>query len=125
MAEILYKEESYKILGAAFEVYNSLGAGFLEPVYQEALELEFSFQGIPATPQVPLKLSYKDHTLTQTYRPDFVVYDKIVVELKAIPKISNIEECQVLNYLKASGMRLGLILNFGAPDKLEWKRIIL
>ncbi len=124
MAEIIYKEEAFKILGAAYEVYNHFGSGFLEAVYQEALEIEFQTRGIPAVPQVPLRLSYKDQLLTQIYRPDFVAYDKIIVELKAIPRLSQTEDYQMINYLKATGYHLGLLLNFGAPDKLNYKRIV-
>lgn len=124
MADLIYKEEAYQILGAAYEVYNHFGSGFLEAVYQEALEIEFQARDIPVVPQVPLQLSYKNHLLAQVYRPDFVVYDKIIVELKAIPRLSQTEDYQLINYLKATGFQLGILLNFGAPEKLNYKRIV-
>jgi GxxExxY protein len=122
--ELLYKEEVFKIVGAAMEVYNELGAGFLEAVYQEALEIEFLRQGIPFESQKPLPISYKGQPLKKTYVADFVVYDKMIVELKALERLSGSEEAQVLNYLKATELRLAVLLNFGNVSKLEWKRFI-
>ncbi len=122
--ELLYKEEVFKIVGAAMEVYNELGPGFLEAVYQEALEIEFLRQGIPFVSQKTLPIKYKEQLLQKSYVADFLVYEKIVVELKALDRLTGTEEAQVLNYLKATGQRVGVLLNFGTPKKLEWKRYV-
>ena len=122
---IIYKEESYKIIGACFEVYNEKGFGFHEAVYQECMELELGFQSIPFFPQKELSLRYKGHHLSQTYIPDILCFDKIVVELKAVSSLTDEHRGQVLNYLRATGMKLGLLVNFGNSKKLEWERIIL
>ncbi len=122
MTELLYKDEVYAIVGAAMEVYNVLGPGFLEPVYQEALGIEFTSRGIPFEPQKELHLSYKDHRLEQKGEPDFVVYGKIIVEIKALDCLTSREEAQLLNYLKATGLEVGVLINFGSLGKLEWKR---
>ena len=124
MTELLYKDEAYAIVGAAMDVYNQLGSGFLEAVYQESLSIEFELRGIPFRAQPPLQINYKQRPLRQTYIPDFIVYDLIIVEIKAIKLFGPIEEAQLHNYLKATGLRLGLLINFGAPGKLEWKRVI-
>jgi len=123
--DLIYKDEVYKIIGAAMEVYNVLGNGFLEAVYQEALEHELKLRDIPFEPQVQLKIKYKDKVLDQKYKADLVITEKIIVELKAIEKIGNNEEAQLLNYLKATGFQLGIVINFGAKKDLEWKRMIL
>ena len=125
MTELLYKEEAYAIVGAAMEVYNQLGNGFLEAVYQEALALEFGFRNIPFTEQQRLRISYKQQSLKQQYLADYLAYDKIIVEIKAIRQLGANEESQILNYLKATGFRLGLLLNFGAPYRLQWRRLVL
>ena len=122
---IIYKEESYKIVGAAFNVYNILGSGFLEAVYQEALEIEFQRQGIPFTREKELKIHYNGIELKQTYKADFICYDKIIVELKAVNTLEDIHRTQVFNYLHATGNKLGLLLNFGCPNELEMERIVL
>lgn len=124
MAELIYPEESYKIIGACFEIYNDKGCGFLEPVYQECMEIELELQSIPWRSQVPLPLSYKGHVLRQNYRPDFVCYDKVIVELKAVERLTDEHISQVLNYLNATGFELGLLVNFGGHPKLEYKRIV-
>ncbi len=124
MSEIIYPEESYKIMGACFEVYNDKGCGFLEPVYQECMELEVGLQDIPAKPQIALPLMYKGVSLKQGYRPDFSCYDKIILELKAVEKLTDEHIAQVLNYLHATGYALGLLVNFGCQTKLEYKRIV-
>ena len=123
--KIIFKEESYAIQGAVFEVYREMGCGFLEAVYQECLGKEFSKRGIPFTAQKELKLMYKDKLLQQTYKPDFICYNKIIVELKAAKSIVPEHEAQVLNYLKATGMELGLLVNFGAYPKAVVKRFVL
>jgi GxxExxY protein len=124
MAEVVYKEESYAIMGACFEVYNEMGCGFVEPVYQECLEIELPSRKIPFQPQVELLLNYKARTLQQRYRPDFICYDKIVLEIKAVSGLCDEHRAQVHNYLKATGMRLGLLVNFGRHPKLEYERIV-
>jgi GxxExxY protein len=121
---LLYKEETYAILGAAMEVYNELGAGFLESVYEAAFVEECKIREIPIQEQVRMNIGYKEIPLSTNFIADIVAYGKIIIELKAIKKIGAIEEAQLLNYLKATGMRLGLLLNFGAPQKLDWKRLI-
>ena len=110
---LLYPKESYDITGCFMKVFNQLGTGFLEAVYQEALELEFRSAGIPYKREVPLRINYNGVILKKEYFADFVCYDKIIVELKAVSEISNIHKVQVKNYLKATGFELGLIANFG------------
>ncbi len=122
--ELLYKQESYDILGACFEVYKEKGCGFVEPVYQECLQLEFGFRNMPAVPQVELELFYKGHLLTQKYKPDFLCFEKIVLEIKAVSELIEEHRSQVHNYLKATGHRLGLLVNFGHYPLLEYERII-
>jgi len=124
-AMIIYKEESYKIVGAAFKVYNVLGPGFLEAVYQEALEIEFQRQGIPFEREKDIKIFYEGIELKQSYRADFVCYDKIIVELKAVSSLDDAHHAQVYNYLHATGFKLGILLNFGYSEGLEKDRIVL
>lgn len=123
MSEIIYKEESYKIIGACFEVYKTKGCGFTEPIYQECLQVEFSMQGIPFVAQPIVKLEYKGQLLTQTFRPDFICYGNIVVELKAIERLADVHRAQTLNYLNATKYDLALLVNFGHFPKLEYERI--
>lgn len=122
---LVYKNERYKIVGAAFKVYNTLGHGFLEAVYQEALEIEMQRQGIPYEREKELKIIYDGVELKQTYRADFVCYGKIILELKAVSELDDAHRAQVYNYLHATGMRLGLLLNFGNSEELEKMRIVL
>ena len=124
MADLIYKEESFQIVGACFDVYNELGCGFLEPVYQECLEIELAMQAISFRAQDELKLSYKGRLLKQVYEPDFICWEKIIVEIKAVTELADIHRAQVHNYLKATGHRLGLLVNFGNYPKLEWERIV-
>jgi GxxExxY protein len=119
--KLLFKDEVYKIVGAAFEVSNTLGCGFLEAVYQEALEIEFRNSQIPFQSQQRIKITYKGNVLNKEYIADFVCCDNIIVEIKAIQKITEIEEAQLLNYLKATQVPVGVIINF-CGTKLEWKR---
>ena len=122
---IIHKEESYKVVGAAFKVYNTLGSGFLEAVYQEALEIEFQRQGIPYEREKELKIQYDGVELKQTYKADFVCFGKIIVELKAVNALDDAHRSQVYNYLHATGYKLGLLFNFGYADELEKERIVL
>ena len=124
MSELLYKNEVYAIIGAAMEVYNVLGAGFLESVYQEALEIELSTRGISFESQQKLDIIYKEHRLKQQYKPDFVVCEKIIVEIKALNQLTSHDQAQLLNYLKATGLAVGVLINFGAEKHLEWKRMV-
>lgn len=121
--QILYKDESFKIVGAAMEVHRELGPGFLEAVYQEALEIEFKNKNIPYKREVPLEISYKSHTLKKKYAADFICYDKIIVETKALCDLNSEHQSQLLNYLKATNKRLGILINFGKP-RLQPKRTI-
>ncbi len=122
--DILYKEECYKIIGACMEVHKELGPGFLEPVYQEALSLEFYIQGIQFEKEKDIRIVYKGKTLDKWYKADFLCFDKIIVELKAISELSNDHIAQLLNYLKATKLRVGLLVNFGSSS-LVYKRLIL
>lgn len=124
MTELLLKEKVYAIVGAAIEVHRELGPDFLEVVYQEAIELELREHGIPFEAQKPLRISYKGKILNKGFVADLVCYDQIIVELKALGRLSGNEEAQVLNYLKATGFKVGLIINFGSHGKLEWKRLV-
>jgi len=124
MEEFLLKEETYKIIGACFEVYKEKGCGFLEPVYQECLETEMGIQGIPFKAQASLKLKYKDQLLKHTYEPDFICYGKVIVELKAVSQLVDEHRAQLLNYLNASDLNVGLLVNFGHYPKLEYQRFI-
>jgi GxxExxY protein len=121
--DLLFKEESYKIVGACFEVYKEKGCGFAESVYQECLELELRDQTIPFSAQQILSLHYKGHPLKSVYVPDLICYGGIVVELKAVTALTDEHRSQVMNYLKATGMELGLLVNFGHYPKAEIERI--
>ena len=116
-------ERTYKIIGAAIEVHKELGCGFLEAVYQEALEREFASQQIPFKPQPIIQIAYKGQPLNKTYQPDFVCVSEVIVEIKAISSLSGIEEAQLINYLKATGLKVGLLINFGIKS-LEYKRFV-
>ena len=107
------------------DVYYRLGCGFLEPVYQEALAYEFGLRRIPFQAQTRLKITYKNHTLTKTYRADFVCFEKIIVEIKAQSALIGVDWAQLLNYMKASRYRVGLLFNFGSESNLEKKRFII
>ena len=122
--EIVYAAESYKIMGACFEVYKEKGCGFLEGVYQECLEIEFGLQDILFKAQPLLPLEYKGQPLKQKYIPDFICFDKIVLELKAVSALCDEHRAQVHNYPKATGMKLGLLVNFGHYPKVEYERIV-
>ena len=125
MNELIYRDECYRIMGACFEVYKDKGCGFLEAVYQECLELEFHDITIPFVAQPTLGLSYKGRQLKQTYTPDFICFEKIVIEIKAASALADEHRAQVHNYLRATGHRLGLLVNFGHYPKVESERIAL
>ena len=116
-------KKTYVIIGAAMEVHKELGNGFLEAVYQEAMEKEFTYQEIPYKQQPPVRIKYKGKTLKKTYEPDFICYDDVIVEIKAMNKLSSNEHAQIINYLKASRLKLGLLINFGAKS-LDHKRFV-
>jgi GxxExxY protein len=122
---VLYADEVFRIQGAIFEVNKHMGAGFLEAVYQECLALEFQSQAIPFIAAKPLSLAYKGQVLKVGYVPDFICYERIVVELKATREIAAEHRAQVLNYMNASGCRLGLLVNFGQVPKAKIERLIL
>ena len=123
MSQIIYPEQSYKIMGACFEVYKEKGCGFLEAVFQECLEMELANQGIPFVAQQRLNLTYKGRPLKQTYEPDFVCYGNILLEIKAVSALTDEHRAQVHNYLRATGHRLALLVNFGHFPKGESERI--
>jgi GxxExxY protein len=123
MTEIIYKKESHAIVGACFEVCNEKGCGFLEPVYHECLTIEFEYQRIPVISKPALTLSYRGRTLLQTYQPDFVCFERVVVELTALPHLLDEHRAQLLNYLHAAEFELGLLVNFGHYPKLEYERV--
>ena len=125
MADIVYADESYKIVGACFNVYNDKGSGFLEAVYQECLEIELEFQNIPFIAQKELDLFYRARKLSTTYKVDVFCFDKILVEIKAVGALTGDHRAQALNYLNATGMKLCLLVNFGNCRKLEYERILL
>jgi len=122
--EILFRDESYKLMGACFEVYKEKGNGFLEAVYQECLALEFTEQGIPFTEKPRFGLDYKGRGLKQTYEPDFLCFGEIVVEIKAVKQLADEHRAQAINYLKVTGKQLGLLINFCHYPKLEHERFV-
>ncbi len=124
MVELICKEEVYAIVGAAMQVYNELGPGFLEAVYQEALEIEMGLQGIPFESQKELVVFYKGRCLRKTYVADFLAYGKIIVEIKAHDRLTAVDEAQLLHYLKATRTEVGVLINFGSKNTLEWKRMV-
>ncbi|HEX4198201.1 MAG TPA: GxxExxY protein [Caulobacteraceae bacterium] len=122
---MLFADEAFQIQGAVFEVSRQMGTGFLEAVYQECLVIEFAAQGIPFAASPPLSLEYKRQPLRQSYRPDFVCFDSIIVELKVVRELAPEHRAQVLNYLRATGLRLGLLVNFGCAPKARVERMVL
>ena len=123
MTELIYKDEVYEIVGAAMEVHKELGCGFLEAVYQEGFLIELKGRKMPFESQKQLPIYYKGKRLEKEYFADVVCYGKIIVELKALDRLTSKEESQILNYLKASGLKVGVLINFGATS-LEWKRFV-
>ncbi|MBP8304257.1 MAG: GxxExxY protein [Phycisphaerae bacterium] len=122
--ELLFKDECYAIQGAVFDVYKELGVGFLESVYQECLEKELLARHIPFESQRLLRLMYKGQVLEQTYKADLVCYDRILVEIKAVKSLTGEHRAQVMNYLKGTGLRLGLLANFGSFPRATVERVI-
>jgi len=122
--DLIYPEEAYAIFGACFEVYNQMGNGFVEPVYQECLEIEMGMRLIPFSPQHELQLRYRGRPLKRKYIPDFVCYEKIVVEIKAVSSLADEHRAQVHNYLAATGYQLGLLINFGHAKGVQYERIV-
>ena len=122
--EVLFKKESYSIIGAAMEVHRTLGKGFLESVYQESLGLEFKKRQIPFSREQILELFYKEDKLSKYFVADFICFDKIILELKSVSGLTSEHEAQVFNYLKATQMNLALLINFGS-NSLQYKRIVL
>jgi GxxExxY protein len=116
-------KKTYAIIGAAMEVHKELGSGFLEAVYQEALEREFTYQEIPHKSQPPVRIEYKGKPLKKKYEPDFICFDDVIVEIKAMDKLTSNEHAQIINYLKASRLKVGLLINFGAKS-LEHQRFV-
>ena len=125
MNDFLYKDEAFLIQGAIFEVYRTLGCGFLEAVYQKALEVELVQRNIPFVSQAEIEVEYKGVKLNQMYRADLVCYDKIILELKAVQTLLPEHEAQLQNYLRATKLRVGLLVNFGHYPKVEIKRIAI
>jgi GxxExxY protein len=125
MSSIIYKLESYEIMGACFEVYKEKGSGFLEAVYQECLEMELNDRSVTFLVKPPLLLTYKGRPLKSKYQPDLICHDKIIVELKAVTGLTDEHRAQMQNYLRATGMKLGLLVNFSHYPKLEYERIVL
>ena len=122
--KLVYKEESYAIIGACFAVYKDKGCGFHEPIYHECLEIELEFQGIPFLSKPPLTLQYRGRTLVQAFSPDFTCYEKIILELKAVSQLIYEHRAQVLNYLSATRCKLGLLVNFGHYPRIEYERLL-
>lgn len=118
----MHEDLTYRIIGACFEVYNQKGCGFLEPVYQECLEIEFGLQGILFVAQAPIRLEYKGRILKKVYEPDFICCENVLVEIKAVSELVDEHRAQILNYLNATGLKVGLLVNFGHSPKLEYER---
>jgi GxxExxY protein len=123
--ELIYKQECYDIVGAAMEVYRDKGHGFAEPVYQECMEIELAHRDILFHAQREIRLTYRGQTLNQSYIPDLICHEKIIVELKAVKELADEHRAQLLNYLKATGCPLGLLVNFGHHPGLQWERLVL
>jgi len=121
-AELAFKEESYTIMGACFAVYKDKGCGFREPIYHECLGIELEFQQIPFRSNPPHTLTYRNRTLLQTFEPDFICFEKIIIELKAVSALVDEHRAQLLNYVSATGCKLGLLDNFGHYPRLEYER---
>ena len=121
----MFKDEGYKLMGAAFEVYNQLGYGMAEEIYQQSLEIELALRGIPFQPKAELIPFYKGNLLQTRYKPDLVVFGGIVVELKAVADLISDHEAQLFNYMRIARQVVGYLINFGHKGELQWKRFIL
>ena len=124
MEKYLYKDLTYRIIGCGINVHKELGCGFLEQIYQEALGKEFKYQKIPYKREVRLKIKYRNEYLDKEYQADFICFDRIILEIKALSEFASTHEAQVINYLKSTGFQIGLLINFGA-ESLQYKRLIL
>ena len=121
----MYKEEGYKVMGAAFEVYNQLGYGMAEEIYQQSFEIEFGFRGIPFQSKRQLTVFYKDNQLETHYVPDLFAFNAIVIELKAVAGLNSDHEAQLFNYMRIARQPVGYLINFGHRGELQWKRFIV
>ena len=124
MSDLILKEEVYAVVGAAIDVHRELGPGFVESVYQEAMEIELSARDLPFVAQQPISVLYKGLTLKKQFFADLVCFGQIIVEIKALPHLSGTEKAQLLNYLKGTGHPVGILINFGSPGRLEWQRLV-
>ena len=124
MSELILKDEVYAVIGAAIEVHRELGPGFLESIYQEAMEIELSSRNVPFVAQQPISVRYKGLTLKKQFFADLVCFERIIVEIKALAHLSGTEHAQLLNYLRGTGFPMGILINFGSHGKLEWKRLV-
>lgn len=122
--ELIFKQEVYDIISAAIEVHKELGSGFHEAVYQEAFESELSIRNIPFESQKPVSISYKGKPLNKEYIPDLLVFGEIITELKTLSQLTPKEDAQLINYLKATNKKVGLLINFGSDGRLDWKRLV-
>jgi GxxExxY protein len=125
MSKLILEQETHRILGACFEVYKEKGCGFVEPVYQECLELEMTSQGLEFEAQKEIRLSYKGRPLKQSYRADFVCFGKVIVEIKAVSALTDDHRAQVMNYLRATGIKVGLLINFSHYPGVEHERFVM
>lgn len=125
MAELFFKEEVYRIVGACFEVYKEKGHGFVESFYQACLEMEMELQGIPFDSQRVIALEYKGRRLDQSFKPDLICFNQIILEIKAVKDLADEHRAQLLNYLKATGLKVGVLVNFGHHPGLQWERLVL
>ncbi len=121
----MFKEEGYKLMGAAFEVYNEVGYGMAEEIYQQCLEIELELRGLPFVSKQDLHVFYKERKLVTYYKPDLFVFAGIVVELKAVTDLISEHEAQLFNYMRVSRQAVGYLINFGHKSELQWKRFIL
>jgi GxxExxY protein len=125
MDDVLFRDEVFAIQGAIFDVNRETGSGFLEAVYQECLAKEFELRKIPFSQHKSVGLTYKGQALTQIYQPDFICYESVILELKVCQEFSSAHRAQILNYLKATKLRLGLLVNFGTHPKAQIERFVL
>ncbi len=125
MSKLILEQETHRILGACFEVYKEKGCGFVEPVYQECLELELASQGLEFLAQKEIGLSYKGRPLKQTYRADFICFGRVIVEIKAVSALTDEHRAQLMNYLRATGMKVGLLINFSHYPGVEHERFVI